>query len=471
MNVRQKLFLGFAISSAAAVVASGFALYAISAVRSTANVEMQRSFAALSLVAKLNTSTANMRFAQRGVVLFTLNKSKDASLQYENLLKEAAALRLTERDLQPLLDLHGQELLRNYDQGLQSYLEIFNGIKQLAEAGNAAETLKQVSERLRPPGLIMQSSSADMEKAERAEIDHSINSINSKARQGAWIEGFMIAGALAAAAMLFAAIRGMVFSLRRAATELATGSEEVSQAANQIASSSNTLAQDATREAATLEETSASAEEISSATKQNADRSNEAAQMMTEVDLTVAEANRNMSAMLTAMQDITTSRDKISKIIQVIEGIAFQTNILALNAAVEAARAGEAGMGFAVVADEVRNLAQRSAQAAKDTTALIEESNRSTEEGRKRFDEISTGILAITQSVAEIKGLVDQIQAASGEQSRGVEQISRAIVNTQSLTQSTAASAEQGAASSQQLNAQTATLREVARTLETMVGD
>ena len=470
MNVKQKLFVGFGISSAAAVIASGFALYAIVGVRSTANVEMQRAFTALSLVAKLNTSTANMRFAQRGVVLFTLNKSKDAAGQYQNMLKEAAGIRDTEKDLEPLLDTNRRELLRKYDQGLQSYFDVFSGIKALAEAGKAEEALKQVSERLRPPGLVMQSASADIEKAEHAEIDHAVDSINAKARQGVWIEGFMMAGALAAAGLLLAAVHGMVLSLRRAARDLATGSAEVSQAANQIASTSNTLAQDAAREAATLQETSASAEEMNAVTKQNGERSNEAARAMIHVDRAVTDANRNMSEMLAAMQDITTSRDKISKIIQVIEGIAFQTNILALNAAVEAARAGESGMGFAVVADEVRNLAQRSAQAAKDTTALIEESNRSTEQGRRCFDQISTGISAITQNVAEIKKLVSQIQTASGEQTRGVEQISKAIVDTQSLTQSTAASAEQGAASSQQLNAQTATLRDISRTLETLVG-
>jgi methyl-accepting chemotaxis protein len=135
---------------------------------------------------------------------------------------------------------------------------------------------------------------------------------------------------------------------------------------------------------------------------------------MKPVGRTVAEANHSLSEMLAAMQDITNSRDRISKIIRVIDAIAFQTNILALNAAVEAARAREAGMGFAVAADEVRTLAQRSAQAAEDTTELIEESNRSTQKGRERLDEVSGGISAITQSVSEIHKIVDAIQAASG---------------------------------------------------------
>jgi methyl-accepting chemotaxis protein len=135
---------------------------------------------------------------------------------------------------------------------------------------------------------------------------------------------------------------------------------------------------------------------------------------MKPVGRTVAAANHSLAEMLAAMQDITNSRDRISKIIRVIDAIAFQTKILALNAAVEAARAREAGMGFAVAADEVRTLAQRSAQAAEDTTELIEESNRSTQKGRERLDEVSGGISAITQSVSEIHKIVDAIQAASG---------------------------------------------------------
>ncbi|HEX5228408.1 MAG TPA: methyl-accepting chemotaxis protein [Bryobacteraceae bacterium] len=470
MNIKQKLLIGFAISTAAAGIASGFALYAIGAIRSTANIEMQHSFAALSLVGKLNTSTANMRFAQRGVILFTLNKSQDAAPQFQNFLKEAAGIRQTEKDLEPLLNPSELVVLRKFDGALQNYLDLFVGIKRLAEEGKAEATLKDVSEKLRPPGLLMQASSADLEKQERAEIARAMRLIDGRAQQGVWIEGGMIAGALVAAIILLLAIQGMVGCLRRAASEISVGSHEVSAAANQIAAGSNILAQNAAREAASLEETSASAEQISAVTRRTAERSTEAARVMKQVDRTVEGTNRSLSEMLAAMGDITNSRDRIAKIIQVIDGIAFQTNILALNAAVEAARAGEAGLGFAVVADEVRSLAQRSAQAAKDTTALIEESNRSTQQGRKRFDEVAGGISAVTQGVSEIKGIIDAIQAASGEQARGAEEISKAIVNTQALTQSTAASAEEGAASSQELNAQTETLRNVAHTLENLVG-
>jgi methyl-accepting chemotaxis protein/methyl-accepting chemotaxis protein-1 (serine sensor receptor) len=154
------------------------------------------------------------------------------------------------------------------------------------------------------------------------------------------------------------------------------------------------------------------------------------------------------------MREITGSSDKISKIIKVIDEIAFQTNILALNAAVEAARAGEAGMGFAVVADEVRSLAQRSAQAAKDTSALIEESIAKSNEGGTRLERVAAVIRAITESTVKVKTLVDEVNLGSQEQARGIEQISKAIAQMDQVTQSTAASAEEGASASEELSAQ-----------------
>jgi methyl-accepting chemotaxis protein/methyl-accepting chemotaxis protein-1 (serine sensor receptor) len=157
--------------------------------------------------------------------------------------------------------------------------------------------------------------------------------------------------------------------------------------------------------------------------------------------------------MVIAMGDIKVSSDKISKIIKVIDEIAFQTNILALNAAVEAARAGEAGMGFAVVADEVRSLAQRSAQAARDTAPLIEESIAKSIDGKAKVDQVAAAIHAITADAGGVKTLVDEISLGGQEQSNGITQISKAFLLMQNVTQASAASAEQGAASAEELTA------------------
>ena len=171
-----------------------------------------------------------------------------------------------------------------------------------------------------------------------------------------------------------------------------------------------------------------------------------------------------------AMKDLDASGENIARIIKVIDGIAFQTNILALNAAVEAARAGEAGMGFAVVADEVRNLAQRCAQAAKDTAALIEESIAKSNDGKVKVDQVASAIRAISEESAKVKTLVDEVNLGSQEQARGIEQIGKAITQMEQVTQKTAANAEESASAAEELSAQSETLKNVVVRLTAMVG-
>jgi methyl-accepting chemotaxis protein/methyl-accepting chemotaxis protein-1 (serine sensor receptor) len=173
--------------------------------------------------------------------------------------------------------------------------------------------------------------------------------------------------------------------------------------------------------------------------------------------------------MVSAMDGINASSQKISKIIKVIDEIAFQTNILALNAAVEAARAGDAGMGFAVVADEVRNLAQRCAQAAKDTADLIEESIQRSDGGRVKVAQVVASIQTIAGEASSCKVLIDEINLGSVEQSRGIDQISRAITQMEQVTQSSAANAEESAAAAEQLNAQAEAMKDVVERLKAMV--
>jgi methyl-accepting chemotaxis protein len=220
------------------------------------------------------------------------------------------------------------------------------------------------------------------------------------------------------------------------------------------------LAEGASEQAASLEETSASLEEMSSMTKRNADSALAAKELTGQTRAAAECGARDMQEMNDAMAAIKTSGDNIAKIIKTIDEIAFQTNILALNAAVEAARAGEAGMGFAVVADEVRNLAQRSAQAAKETAEKIEDSIGKSHRGVQISGKVAGGLQEIVAKARKVDELVAEIAAASREQNEGISQVNAAIGEMDKVTQNNAASAEESASASEELNAQAATLKD-----------
>jgi methyl-accepting chemotaxis protein/methyl-accepting chemotaxis protein-1 (serine sensor receptor) len=257
--------------------------------------------------------------------------------------------------------------------------------------------------------------------------------------------------------------------LLEAAAELAQGAGQVADSAGQVSSSSQTLAQGSSEQAASLEETSASSEEINAMARKHSENSREAAGLVSSSQEKFAQSNRSLEQMVVAMGEINTQSGKIAKIIKVIDEIAFQTNILALNAAVEAARAGEAGMGFAVVADEVRNLSQRCAGAARDTTALIEESIAKSDEGKIKVDEVTAAIRSISTEFGKVSRLVEEMDQGGQEQTRGIEEVARAVLQMQHATQATAAGAEESAAAAEELKAQSARLQTLVARLTAMV--
>jgi methyl-accepting chemotaxis protein/methyl-accepting chemotaxis protein-1 (serine sensor receptor) len=292
---------------------------------------------------------------------------------------------------------------------------------------------------------------------------------NSYARTRALLIGLCLFAAVIAGVVIWV-VRGITFVLRESVTELSQGAQQVATASGQVSGAAQTLSQGSTEQAAALEETSASMEEMASMTRKNAENSQQASAMMAETDRRVATATAELTEMVTSMSAIKDSSDKVARIIKTIDEIAFQTNILALNAAVEAARAGEAGMGFAVVADEVRALAQRSAQAARDTTALIEESIAKSNDGHQRVRAVSGAIESISAGTATLKGLIDEVTEASRQQAHGIDQVSQATAQMEKVTQATAATAEESAAASEELNAQAESSMYVVRKLAAMVG-
>ena len=275
---------------------------------------------------------------------------------------------------------------------------------------------------------------------------------------------------LLSAGVAILAIRSTTQRLRRASGRILSQSQGIQAASRQIAASSQELARAASEQAASLEETSASSEEINSMARKSSENSQAAEALVTRSEKRFAEANRSLHGMVVAIGEISAESEKISKIIKVIDEIAFQTNILALNAAVEAARAGESGKGFAVVADEVRNLAQRCAQAAKDTSSLIEGSISKSRNGKGKVDQVASAIQAITEESTKIKAFVGDVSVGSQEQTRGIEQVTRAIAVMEELTQRNAAGAEECASSAAELNGQSEALQEVVEELTALAG-
>ncbi|CAB3679152.1 MAG: MCP four helix bundle domain-containing protein [Achromobacter sp.] len=245
---------------------------------------------------------------------------------------------------------------------------------------------------------------------------------------------------------LLRALHDMQDKLAGAVRTIRAGAETISSAAGQIAAGNTDLSSRTEEQAASLEETAASMEELASTVKQNADNARQANQLAASASEVAQRGGAVVSAVVSTMGDISASSRKISEIVSVIDGIAFQTNILALNAAVEAARAGEQGKGFAVVAGEVRSLAQRSAQAAREVKTLIEASVSKVAEGANHAENAGTTMQDVVASVKRVTDIMGEIAAASQEQASGIEQVNRAVSQMDEVTQQNAALVEEAAA-------------------------
>ncbi len=471
-TISRKMMMAVGAILVATLAIGAFSLYTINTLSASLNEILSVQVTKLDLSHGIRTNISRAESHRQSYLLTTLvDQSAEARADREKW--DAAMNRLGEqvKALRPLLTRQeGKDAVDVIEESRLGMLQTREGYLAVAAMKQVTDANTYVEQKIRPR----------VEAAERA-IDRLVAlyseqlaatraETESLAATSLWINIAMVIAAGIAGAIAVWVVRDVNANLRGIATDLEIGSEEVASAASQVSSSAQSMSQAANEQAASLEETSASSEELNSMTQKNADNSKEAAQGVDEAGRLIAETNQHLDSMLGSMKSINESSEKISKIIKVIDEIAFQTNILALNAAVEAARAGEAGMGFAVVADEVRNLAQRSAQAAKDTASLIEDSIGRSNEGGSKLDEVAKAIRRVSDNADRIKMLVNEVSLGSQEQARGIDQIAKAITQMERVTQQVASNAEESAAASEELNAQAETVDSIVARLAAMVG-
>jgi len=472
MTIGKKLMLAFGLVLAVGGMISAVSLWSIKGLSARFETAVSKTARKLQMGAELNQIKSDMYVAQRGMVLATFMKDNSrAETQRTEFDSQVAKMNKKLEEIRPLISVpEGRRLLAVFEKDLSSWLSEYQTVVRLCQSDNPNEAQQHSFAKIAPTYKEMTATGDQFVEVYREVLDGDKRAAEQDYAQALWLS-LLSVGALAMIGVaVFFVIRQMSRSLREAASELSEGAQQVASAASQVSSSSQSLSQGSSEQAASLEETSASTEEINSMASRNSENSRGAADLMTQSQQKFVETNQSLEQMVVAMGEINTQSDKIAKIIKVIDEIAFQTNILALNAAVEAARAGEAGMGFAVVADEVRNLAQRCAQAAKDTSTLIEESIAKSNDGKLKVDQVAAAIRTITEEANKVKTLVDEVNLGSQEQATGIAQIGKAITQMDRVTQSTAANAEETASAAEELTAQSVALKDVVERLAAMVG-
>jgi methyl-accepting chemotaxis protein/methyl-accepting chemotaxis protein-1 (serine sensor receptor) len=378
------------------------------------------------------------------------------------MLQDKAALDGLEHDRQVVLELLSTAARQTaFDPGLS---------QQVAAVANAfskqEEQAKAVYGKMIDDALFTALGSLVGDKAFHAQIED-VTASNLRQRLMA-LALFLVALSVAIVTLVLME-RQFSKPLLELAKRLAEGADKLAASAAQVSSGGGSIAEGASLQAASLEETSSSSEEINSMAKRSAADCCTTASLVQMTQEKIENANVALQALVDAMNEIQTSSAKVGKVIKAIDQIAFKTNILALNAAVEAARAGDSGAGFAVVAEEVRSLAVQCSAAAHDSTTIVEESLRKSEEGKARLDLVTSSIQIVTDDSLKIRNLVDQINSASTQQTTGFAQIAHALSSMERVTQSSAETAQESASAAQDVHTQSHLLQDIVAALGTIV--
>ncbi len=455
-----------------AVVVTGIlAFVCVRKLSAELDLAVNKSSRKLEAIVDLKGQTFALRNALRGTVLFKITgRTGDLQTARTQLKAAMESVRSSIEHLRPLLETpEGKAAVQDVDAAIDEYARRTQEVDAMDAAADPQAAINFVQQQIAPLGERINKRAGDLHATQQ----RLLAAASKRAEDAASLANTLVLAMMVAAIV----IAGIVYRLVHVATrdiaalsgELARQSEHISAASEQTSSASQQLAHGASEQAASLEETSASTDELSAMVRANADNAARTTSVLDSVGAAIESTQTATEELSATMANIVDSSTQISRILKVIDEIAFQTNLLALNAAVEAARAGEAGMGFAVVADEVRTLAQRCTAAARDTSALITNSVDSSQAGSTKIQSVTAAVGKVAQLANEVRGLSEAVSTGSAEQARGIEQIATALSQMERVTQSNAASSEETAQASAQLSTQAAALRESATRLSSMV--
>lgn len=495
LKIKTRILTGFILVSIIAAFIGCFSIYNIEKISSLDTQMYENISVPLGQLVTLTSDYGTMRTRVRDVALTT---SQDSRTTYANEFNTASSDFDTQMNniSSSLVTSDGKTITANLKQDKAKYVTIANQAIELANEGKTADAVNLINTSLKAVQNDVQAQLAALINAKNA-LGKSFSSSNISDQQSTkfvtivvFVVGVILSLILGVfisisisnpikefikgaekiadgdldvcfetdskdeVGKLAKAFTKMNNNLNDVMTNINVAASQVATGAKQVADSSSALSQGATEQASSVEELTASVEEISAQTRLNADNATKASELSVGAKNNAEGGNNQMKEMLKSMEEINASSNSISKIIKVIDDIAFQTNILALNAAVEAARAGQHGKGFAVVAEEVRNLAAKSGNAAKETTDMIESSIKKVEKGRKIADDTAEALDSIVTGVNEVAELVNQIAVSSNEQAAGIEQINQGIIEVSQVVQDNSATSEETAAASEELSGQ-----------------
>ena len=463
-TIGKKIGSGFAVVLLLTAMVTGIYQYALSSATSsfTGLIETEMAIAVRANSA-LNDLNKCRRFEKDFLLTGNEGKAKEQRNSFADLGDELDTMEALAKKDGRTKDVEDIGKVR-------TQTDIYEKNFELIVAAPEYERMS-IEPKLREAARIAEPALEDLYKSVQDEANQGTVKAGERAKFLGWLALILSAVAIASGATLaFFLGRGISTTLKQVSLTLNEGAEQVAAAAGEVSSSSQTLAEGASQQAAAVEETSASLEEVGAMIKQDADNARQADDLMKEANQVIQSADESMKKLTASMHEISAASAETQKIVKTIDEVAFQTNLLALNAAVEAARAGEAGAGFAVVADEVRNLAMRAAEAAKNTSNLIEGTVQKINTGNALVSETSESFYVASQSTTRIGTIITEMAGAASQQANAITQVTKAIHEIDTVTQSNAAAAEESASASEELNAQAEMMKGSVGNLLEMVG-